>query len=323
MTEKRTILLAKRRLLATIENIREIRIQGATNVALEGVKAFRDYLEAHVASDNDLHDSWDEIVSLARTLATIRSTEPALRNCLRLVLSSAEQHGFNRSIEDANQLINKVLQSKEIISKIGAEKIENDSVVMTHCRSSVVEAILSEAHKQEKSFRVVCTETRPRYQGRKTARNLLHHGIPVTMVVDSAMRWAMRKFDVDLILIGADAITVEGAAINKIGSRLLGLSAAEEYVPLYVASSLFKYDPTTTIGKITAIEMRNPKEVWENPPEGLIIENPAFEPVDRRHISAYITEKGIIPPSLVAPSFRELLPEMSKFEAENLQKYGF
>lgn len=323
MTSNSAIESSRNRLLSVIDDIKGIKIQGATNVALEGVRAFRDYLEALALSNTDLSSSWNDILSLARTLATIRATEPALRNCLRLVLSSVEQHGVNRAIEVSNRLMDQLAKSKEVIARIGAEKIEDQSVVMTHCRSSVVEAILAEASNQGKSFRVVCTETRPRYQGRKTAENLLKYGIPVTMVVDSAMRWAMRKFNVDLILIGADAITVEGAAINKIGSRLLGLSAAEEYVPLYVASSLFKYDPTTTIGKVTQIEMRSPEEVWNDPPDGLKIENPAFEPVDRRHIDAYITEKGIIPPSLVAPSFQQLLPEMSMLEAEQLQKYGF
>ncbi len=323
MNKKDDVEETRKRLISVIEDIREIRIQGATNVALEGVRTFRDFLESHLVAGKELTMSWNEIVTHARMLATIRDTEPALRNCLRLILSSLEECGLDCALNVSNRLIERLLKAKEIIAKIGAEKIDDSFVVMTHCRSSVVEAILSLAREQGKRFSVVCTETRPRYQGRKTARNLLQYGIPVTMVVDSAMRWAMRKFDVDLILIGADAITVEGSAINKIGSRLLGLSAAEEYVPLYVASSLFKYDPTTTIGKITAIEMRNPREVWSEPPENLRIENPAFEPIDRRHITAYITERGIIPPSLVAPSFKELLPEMDKIEAENLQKYGF
>ncbi len=323
MKSKNEIERARCSLTKIIEDIRAIKIQGATNVAIEGVSAFQNYLMALASEDVSPSNTWNEIVSLARKLATIRVTEPALRNCLRLILSTLEKKGFEDAINTSRSVINRLLRAKEVIARIGAERIEDDSVVMTHCRSSVVESILSRAWKQNKTFSVICTETRPRYQGRKTAENLTQHGIPVTMVVDSAMRWAMRRFDVDLILIGADSITVEGSAINKIGSRLLGLSAADEYVPLYVASSLFKYDPTTTIGKLTAIEMRNPEEVWGSPPKGLKIENPAFEPVDRRHISAYITEKGIIPPSLVAPSFRELLPEMESFDAENLQRYGF
>ena len=181
---------------------------------------------------------------------------------------------------------------------------------MTHCHSSFVTAILLEAKKQNKNFKVINTETQPRLQGRKTVEELLDAGIDVIHVVDSAMRWAVRHFEVDLIIIGADSITSEGTIINKIGSRLLALVAHEEHVPFYVASPLLKYNPETNLGILETIEMRDPKEVWENPPDGVEVLNPAFETVSRRYIDGLITEAGIFASSHVPNYFAKLYPEM-------------
>ena len=69
------------------------------------------------------------------------------------------------------------------------------------------------------------------------------------------MRWAVRHFQVDLIIIGADSITSEGTIINKIGSRLLALVAHEEHVPFYVASPLLKYNPETNLGILETLNL--------------------------------------------------------------------
>jgi ribose 1,5-bisphosphate isomerase len=203
--------------------------------------------------------------------------------------------------------------SKNKIAEIGARRIPAEGkkfVIMTHCHSTLVSAILLEAKRQEKNFKVINTETQPRLQGRKTAQELLKVGIEVIHIVDSAMRWAVRHFEVDLILIGADSITSEGTIINKIGSRLLALVAHEEHVPFYVASPLLKYNPETNLGILETIEIRNPDEIWENPPKGIEILNPAFETVSRRYIDGLITEAGIFASSHIPNYFAKLYPEM-------------
>ena len=158
--------------------------------------------------------------------------------------------------------------------------------------------------------KVINTETQPRLQGRKTANKLVDAGIEVVHVIDSAMRWAVRHFEVNLIIIGADSITSEGTIINKIGSRLLALVAHEEHVPFYVASPLLKYNPETNLGILETIEMRDPKEVWDNPPKGVEVLNPAFETVSRRYIDGLITEAGIFASSHVPNYFEKWYPEM-------------
>ncbi|OLS14055.1 MAG: translation initiation factor IF-2 [Promethearchaeota archaeon CR_4] len=207
-------------------------------------------------------------------------------------------------------------ESKALITQYGAHRIPDSTspnrfVIFTHCHSSIVTGILIEAHKQGKQFDVICTETRPRYQGRLTAQELADAGIHVTQVVDSAMRWAIHNYEVDLILIGADAITSDGTVLNKIGSRLLALVAREEHVPFYVASPLLKYNPETVFGKWEKIDMRDGNEIWgkyEKKPENIEILNPAFETVARTYINALITEAGVFPPENVHWHFRERYP---------------
>ena len=246
-----------------------------------------------------------------------------MKNGLKYIMSKVEKEKEDCCVEDIpkiieghkNEYYDMLQNSKKKIAEIGARRIpeikgDKEFIVMTHCHSSLVTGILLEAKRQGKTFKVINTETQPRLQGRKTAEKLLKAGIEVIHVVDSAMRWAIRHFQADLILIGADSITSEGTIINKIGSRLLALVAHEEHVPFYVASPLLKYNPETNLGILETIEMRDPQEIWKNPPEGIIILNPAFETVSRRYIDGLITEAGIFASSHVSNYFAKLYPEL-------------
>ncbi|MFX0114589.1 MAG: translation initiation factor eIF-2B [Candidatus Hodarchaeota archaeon] len=294
------------RLKQVMEDIRSLKVQGATNVAKVAVEAFAEYAQALSLEGEPFETHLHIIVD---QLSNLRATEPGLRNGLRYVMGQLREKG-RRSLQNAAQNYISMLKKATIeIATIGAARIQDDTQIMTHCRSSITTNILKEAARQGKKFEVICTETRPRWQGRKTAKELVEAGIPTFQVVDGAMRWAMRKFDIDLILIGVDSITVEGTAINKIGSRPLALAAAELHLPLYVCSSLLKFDPETKIGRLSRIEMRDPSEIWENPPKGLKILNPAFETVSQEYISGYICEFGVVPPQAVFHVFSErLLP---------------
>jgi len=132
--------------------------------------------------------------------------------------------------------------------------------IFTHCHSSTVEAIIVKAWKQGKKFEVYNTETRPKFQGRKTATNLAKEGIPVTHFVDSAGRSMLRK--TDLFLFGCDAITSEGKLINKIGTEMLAQTARESSIPAYSCTNSWKFDPNTLYGFDEEIEQRDPNEVW-------------------------------------------------------------
>lgn len=309
-------------LLEEAERIKMLEIQGATNVATNAIQFLTDY--AHrIGKKVVSNEFYEKLLEAKEILVNTRVTEPALRNGLNFVLNRVKKNlnklPMNKLLDDISscnvEFKELVDEAKNKIAQIGARRIpeitqKEKFTIFTHCHSSVVARILLEAKKQGKNFKVVSTETRPRYQGRKTVKKLLDAGIEVIHVVDSAMRWAVNYHEVNLILIGADSITSEGTIINKIGSRLLALVAHEEHVPFYVASPLLKYNPQTSFGILEKIEMRDPKEIWEDAPEGLTILNPAFETVSRRYIDGLITEAGIFASSHVHNYFTKLYPEL-------------
>ena len=306
-------------LLKDAERIKSLEIQGATNVALNAIDFLSNY--AKRLKCPDIESCIDNLYKAREILMDTRPTEPAMKNGLTFLMSKLEKEKKNCCLEDIPDIIekyknqyNEMLQkSKNKIAEIGARRFpetEEKFIVMTHCHSTLVTAILIEAIRQKKNFKVINTETQPRLQGRKTAHELLEASIEVIHVVDSAMRWAVRHYQVDIILIGADSITSEGTVLNKIGSRLLALVAHEENIPFYVCSPLLKYNPETNLGILETIEMRDPKEIWENPPKGIQILNPAFETVSRRYIDGLITEAGIFASSHVPNYFAKLYPEM-------------
>jgi len=309
-------------LIKDAKRIESLEIQGATNVALSAI----DFLASYAKRLEDCSSKAEYLEKLEEAkeiLFNARPTEPALRNGLNFIIKRLKKQKQEADCETIlgsidhykNKYKTMIENSKKKIAEIGARRIpevkrKKEFMVMTHCHSSVVTGILIEAKRQGKEFRVLNTETQPRLQGRLTAQELIDAGIEVLHVVDSAMRWAVNHFEVDLIIIGADSVTSEGTVLNKIGSRLLALVAHEEHVPFYVATPLLKYNPETSFGIIERIEMRETSEVWEDPPEGLTILNPAFETVSRRYIDGLITEAGIFASSHVHFQFARLYPEL-------------
>lgn len=296
-----------------IQKIKNLEIQGATNVAKFGLKSFNLYTKSlDVTSRKNFLTKIEEA---SNRLKSIRPTEPCLRNGIQCVLNKAKKiltdqvdtlkYAIDKNIESFLRFLS---NANDKIAKYGARRIVDNSTILTHCHSSAVIEILRKAYNDGKNIKVISSETRPLYQGRKTAKELSDIGIETTMIIDSAMRWIVRHKPIDLILIGADSITVEGTVLNKIGSKLLALAAEENNIPFYVAATMLKYNPESAFGDLEIIEMRNEKEIWEDPPSNLKILNPAFETISRDLISALITEIGVFPPVLISEKFEYYYP---------------
>ncbi|MFQ6126835.1 MAG: translation initiation factor eIF-2B [Candidatus Heimdallarchaeota archaeon] len=303
-----------RQINQVIDAITRLKIQGATNVAISAVTAFAEY--AHHIRSKSYPEFLEQLQKVRNRILNTRPTEPAMRNGINYLF--ALTHNKELSLPKlcelmdtrAKQYIELLQTSRAKIGRIGAKRILESTTVMTHCHSSAVDAILIHTKKQGRTFQVIATETRPLFQGRRTTTILLEHGIPVTLVVDSAMRWALRRFQPDIVLVGADVITSTGAIVNKIGTKLLALAAKELDVPFYSASSILKFDPLTTEGALSEIEERAPTEIWPDAPPTLTVRNPAFEVVSREYLDGVVTEMGIWPPSMIPYIFARKFPEM-------------
>ena len=155
--------------------------------------------------------------------AAARETEPLMRNAMRYIISQTQNAETEKVdalrevvIANADRFLKDLAASSERAAEIGAKRIGDGSVVFTHCHSSTVTRMLAKAKADGIDFRVICTETRPAYQGRITAKELVGLGIDTTFIVDSAARTFMGE--ADIVFVGADAITSEGNVVNKIGT---------------------------------------------------------------------------------------------------------
>ena len=248
-----------------VSKIKKIEIQGARNIARAALKAYE--FVPTKQSKKILLDS--------------RPTEPMMENVLDLAEKVPHKEIF-KHFDSAQEKIN------NFVLKL----IKNNSVVFTHCHSTNVSHALIYSHKKGRKFEVYNTETRPLFQGRKTASELRKAGIKVTMFVDSAVGIALGKEqgtkNVDVVFLGADALLKKGV-INKVGSEVVARLAKQEKIPFYIVADSWKF----TNAKVP-VEQRKINEVWDKAPKNIKIKNPAFEFVDKKYISGIITEFGVM-----------------------------
>lgn len=297
--------------LETAEKISHLEIQGARNVAIAAINAIKQTAKRSKTKQKDAF--LNELMDAKAVLFVSRATEPLMRNAIRYTIQSVKLSN-KTNVTELKDFVSQVTtlflerleRSKDKIASVGSKRISNNSRVLTHCHSSTVTNLLRKAKLDGKKFEVICTESRPVFQGRLTAKELLDSGIKTTMIVDSAVRHFMNE--IDFVVVGADAITSEGNIINKIGTSMVALAAKEARTPFYVATELLKFDPVTVLGDFEKIEERNPKEIWNNPPHGLIVRNPAFDVTRRDFIHGIICEEGIMPPHSISELINRKYP---------------
>lgn len=291
--------------LEIVDGIKSMKIRGAALIgrkAAEALKIFMEYYKPRSA---------DEFIKLfknaSRILVSTRPTAVSLPNAIRFVynrVNKARERGVGVSelmivlSEAVNEFIERSITAIDKIGEIGAKRIEDGDTVLTHCNSQAAISILKHAWEKGKNLRVYVTETRPRRQGLLTAKQLSEIGIPTTLIIDSAARYFMSK--IDKVVVGADAVAVNGAVINKIGTSMIALAAHEARVRFMVAAETYKFSPETLLGELVKIEERSAEEVvskkWLSENPRVIVRNPAFDVTPPEYIDLIITEAGVVSP---------------------------
>ncbi|MGD0644957.1 MAG: S-methyl-5-thioribose-1-phosphate isomerase [Candidatus Bathyarchaeia archaeon] len=300
---------------ATAERIRKLEVQGARNVAIVAINALQTLAEQTKAKTKTAF--LKELKEAQTILFVSRETEPLMRNAVRWIITQVEDSNLEKVdalgqmvVSNASEFLKNLEASRERIAEIGAKRIHDGSVIFTHCHSSTVTRLLAKAKNDGKNFKVICTETRPAFQGRITANEMVALGIETMFIVDSAAHSFMGN--IDLIVVGADAITSEGNVVNKIGTSAIAVLANEARKPLYVVSELLKFDPETLYGEYEKIEQRNPVEVWKEAPEKLVVKNPAFDVTPSRYIHGFVCEEGVIAPQSIVEVMHRRYPWVLK-----------
>ncbi len=291
------------------DDILSMRVRGAGRIGRAASRALGELAYGNVSGDlsSDLREA-------ASALLSTRPTAVSLRNAIILTLSGMASLDGPELREDvirrSGDFITRSRDSVESIGREGAVLIPDNATVLTHCNSSAALSAIYEGYKLGKVRRVINTETRPWRQGHITSRWLAGNGVPVTMIVDSAVNHIMK--DVDIVMVGADTVTRCGDLINKIGTSQIALSAGENSVPFHTCAETYKFSPTAFAGADVPIEDRGPKEVADplrvEDMEGVRFENPIFDVTPGRFIDSIVTERGPISPEEAGMRIDDMIP---------------
>lgn len=261
--------------------IKNLEIQGAKEIALASLKFFRSYCKKN---------GFDKkFFLLANELEKLRPTAVVLHNCLEILRKE-------KSIEKIDELIEKLKNSEEKIAKHGVKIFKKTSVVMTYCHSSEALSVIKHAWEKGKVEKVFAPETRPKFQGIKTAKELAKYGISTVLITDNARGVFIKECD--LVIVGSDAMRKEGN-VNKIGTFTLALLARHFRKPFYVAGDVFKIDKR----KRFVIEERSAKEVVNIRMKNLEIYNPAFDITPWSFVTKVVTDEGVFSPDKLISNY--------------------
>ena len=210
-------------------------------------------------------------------------------------------------VEEAQRIHAEDIAANQAMGRHGATLMPDRGGVLTHCNAGALATagygtalgVIRAAVEQGKKIHVYADETRPFLQGsRLTAWELMKDGIPTTVISDNMAGAMMKQGKIGAIVVGADRIAANGDVANKIGTYTVAVLAKEHGIPFYVAAPFSTIDLATPDGSKIPIEQRNAKEVThiagrQMVPDGVSIENPAFDVTPASYVGAIITERGI------------------------------
>ena len=295
--------------------LKDMRVHGAGRIARLAAHALRDY--ANDTKGSTPKEYWKLVLKAGEKLRSARPTAVSLPNGVNYVLYGGRtSFESGASVEDirhatvntANDFITSSLDAVRVIGEIGARRVKNGDTIITHCNSESAISIMKKAHDMGKGIKVLCDETRPKFQGHKTAAALAAYGIDTTLIVDSACRLFMDK--ADKVIVGCDAITVNGALVNKVGTSQVAVLAHEARTNFIVGAETYKIDFKTQMGELVNIEERDPTEIapkeWIAHNPKVKFNNPVFDVTPPEYIDFYVTEKGIVPPGGILAIMKDL-----------------
>ena len=213
-------------------------------------------------------------------------------------------------VQNAIKMENEDIEINKKMGDFGAQLVPKGATILTHCNAGALATVgygtalgvIRSAYAKDNTVKVFADETRPRQQGaRLTTWELTMDGIPTTLITDGMCSYFMSKGMIDMVVVGADRIAVNGDTANKIGTYTVAIAAKYHNVPFYIAAPLSTIDTSIASGKEIPIEERSHEEVthingdWVCAKDVNII-NPGFDVTPNELISGIITEVGVLKP---------------------------
>jgi methylthioribose-1-phosphate isomerase len=272
-----------------------------------------------------------------RMCEVLAKTRPTARNLFWAIQRMRDKFEYLRMrpiveikhdlVEEAKRMHAEDIATNQAMGRHGARLMPAQGGVLTHCNAGALATcgygtalgVIRSAVEQGKKIHVYADETRPFLQGsRLTAWELMKDGIPTTVISDNMAGAMMKQGKIGAIVVGADRIAANGDVANKIGTYTVAVLAKENSIPFYVAAPFSTIDLDTSDGNKIPIEQRDTREVTHIgdkaiAPDGVGVENPAFDVTPAKYVTAIVTERGIARPPY-QDSLRKLAEEPAVVE---------
>jgi translation initiation factor 2B subunit (eIF-2B alpha/beta/delta family) len=277
-----------------LQEIREDTSSGAAELAEQGAKLLLDALK---------QGQGKEIRAVGRALIDAQPAMAPMLNLVNHLFHAIESLQDPQAIKEKGRtavqaFLDSLRTASEKIRRHALGLLKGERRVMTHSYSSTVLGVLEGA----RGIEVICPEARPLGEGLRTAKELGAKGIRVRLVTDFAALSLVGESD--LVMVGADAITLKGV-VNKIGTYGLALAARAKKIPFYVLAGKEKFLPAPFSDAIR-IEKNDPKEITRESVANVVVENVYFDLTPLALITGVVTQEGVIAGSKV----RKLLEGM-------------
>ncbi len=295
-----------------ISAIKQLKVRGAPAIGITAAYGFYIHLRS-LKEKNKLNDH--EALTAAEMLKASRPTAVNLSWAVDKMLEvykTANKLNDKQAMlaalrQTAMQIHEADRQSCRQMGSFGAQLVGDGFNILTHCNAGILAtggmgtalSVIYSAAGQNKKVHVYVDETRPVGQGaRLTFWELSENGIPATLIADNMAGSLMEKGKIDMVVVGADRIALNGDTANKIGTYPLAVLAKYHNIPFYVAAPISTFDVELKNGAEIPIEYRDKKELlsfWgiKDSIAGDVY-NPAFDVTPADLISGIITEKGVL-----------------------------
>ncbi len=292
---------------AAIEAIATMRVRGAPAIGIAAA-----YALAMVAGEGDPEATQRAAVALAEARPTAVNLRWAIDRVLRRIEDDAAP---GAALEAALRIHEEQRLADRQMAEFGASLVDRGSTLLTHCNTGPLATaggrgtalgVVIQAHRRGRVANVLVGETRPRLQGaRLTTWELRQHGVPHTLIADSAAAGLMAQGRVDAVFTGADRIAANGDSANKVGTYALAVLAAHHEIAFHIVAPVSTIDLATADGDAIPIEQRDPAELLTIDGHAVATEgtealNPAFDVTPGSLIASIVTERGVLRPPFAA-----------------------
>jgi methylthioribose-1-phosphate isomerase len=299
--------------------IREMVVRGAPSIGVAAALALAAHGKQSAKGKSSATDLLPDLQEAGKQLQSTRPTGVNLKWAVEKIYLAADQQVkgdtkvaattlADRLVELAASMLDSHIRTNMVLSALGSALIPENASVLTHCNAGSLATcgwgtalgVIRSAKFAGLNPNVFVDETRPRNQGsRLTVWELVQDGIPCTLICDSLAGYLMAKKKIDLVIVGADRIALNGDTANKVGTYSLAVLAKAHGIPFYVAAPLSTFDPTLPTGDGIVIEERSADEIIKFGDHSITLSNAnalnlAFDLTPGSLITAIITEGGIL-----------------------------